>query len=84
MQSVFSAQSMGNRQQEMAGLPAVNGASVVQIRKAPKGKQSGNFVIVSFEDMAKATQSKKLASYVNIGSNAVDLNLTKGMYRVIT
>jgi hypothetical protein len=84
MQSVFSAQSMGNRQQEMARVPAVNAASVVQVRKAPKGTQSGNFVIVSFEDMAKATQSKKLASYVNIGLNAVDLNLTKGMYGVIT
>ena len=58
--------------------PSSNGAISTQPAKAPKGVQSGNFIVVSFDDMVKATQSKKLANFVNIGSGPVDLNLTKG------
>jgi hypothetical protein len=81
MQHVFSMQTMAPQPREVARPPAVNGGgSVTQIPRAPKGTQSGNFIIVSFDDMAKATQSKKLANFVNISAAPVDLNLTKGRF----
>lgn len=78
MQNVFSMQSMSNPGPQRIPQPSSNGAISTQPAKAPKGVQSGNFIVVSFDDMVKATQSKKLANFVNIGSGPVDLNLTKG------
>jgi hypothetical protein len=81
MQHVFSMQTMAAQPREVLRSLGVGGSSTIaQLPKAPKGTQSGNFIIVSFDDMAKATQSKKLANFVNISAAPVDLNLTKGTF----
>ncbi|KIW07837.1 uncharacterized protein PV09_01755 [Verruconis gallopava] len=54
-----------------------NGNAAAHVRTAPKGTQSGNFIIVTLEDLAKVTPSKKLANFANVGDIPVDLNLTK-------
>ena len=82
MNNMFSMQST-NVSPQKAPVPApspaaVNGTTLTQIPRPPKGIPLGNFVIVTFEDMAKATKSKMLAKYVNVGSTPIDLNLTKG------
>lgn len=79
MQNVFNMQTMNSiAPQKITPSPAANGTGATQPSKVPKSMQSGNFVIVNYEDMARATQSKKLAQFVNVGIAPVDLNLTKG------
>ena len=78
MQSVFSMAMSNNPSRDMAvRSPAVNGNVSTQVQRAPKGTQQGNFIIVSYDELAKATQSKKLARYANISTAPVELNLTK-------
>jgi hypothetical protein len=83
MQSVFSAQLVDTQQRDMVHTPVINGSNVSHAPNGPKGTQSGNFIIVSYEELAKATQTTKLHNYVNLGSSAVELNLTRGMHSVL-
>ncbi|KAF2137255.1 uncharacterized protein K452DRAFT_112842 [Aplosporella prunicola CBS 121167] len=44
---------------------------------APKGLVSGNFIIVDYDELSKATNSTRLHEFVNIGDGAVEMPMMK-------
>lgn len=78
MQGVFSSLPMPNQSRDFGRALPMNGSNSSQTLKAPKGTRSGNFIVVTYEDLAKTTQSQRMHNFVNLGKIPVDLPYNKG------
>jgi hypothetical protein len=68
---------MSNQPREAARSSSGSEFVQSQILKAPKGASSGNFVIIDYETLAKATHSARLHNFINVGKLQQELPINK-------